>query len=135
MTVRLLLQRLHCEPDVTIGRLSIDDQFVAWTCEDPVREGPKVPGNTAIPFGRYGVVITPSPRFRRDLPLLEDVPGFAGVRIHPGNTAADTEGCILPGLDRLAKGVGRSRAAFDRIFPALAAAKARGEDITITITR
>lgn len=138
--MKLLLERLQLDPDVTIGQLLIDDDFECWVVEDVVREVPgqpvanwKVYGQTAIPRGTYKVDITPSTRFKRDLPLLLNVPGFAGIRIHPGNTAADTEGCLLPGLDRHAKSVARSRMAFDALFAKLQQAKRRGEPITIEV--
>lgn len=131
----LLLERLQLDPDVTIGALSVNGDFECWTLEDPVRDGPKIHGNTAIPFGEYPVAITWSPRFQRDLPLIEYVAGFTGVRIHPGNTTADTEGCILPGTDRMGKSVGRSRMAFDNLFIKLKAARAISEPITLRIVK
>jgi hypothetical protein len=77
-------------------------EFVCWTLEDPVREIPgrpvsswKIPKETAIPFGAYRVSLTMSNRFKVVLPLLCDVPGFTGVRLHGGNTDEDTEGCPL----------------------------------------
>lgn len=134
--MQLLLNRTQLDHDVTIGSLSVDGVWQCWTLEDVVRpKGIKVPGQTAIPFGRYRVIITPSPRFGRDLPLLVDVPFFSGVRIHPGNTAADTEGCILPGTDRGADGksVTRSRQAFDNLFIKLQAAIDRRDQIWLEI--
>lgn len=140
--MKLLLERLQFDPDVTIGSLSIDGDFEAWICEDAVREVPgrpvsewKVPGKTAIPFGIYSIDITLSARFKCDLPLLLAVPGFSGVRIHPGNTAADTEGCLLPGAMRLAKSVGQSRAAFAALFSKLRVAHSKREPITIEVVR
>lgn len=140
--MKLVLERLQLDPDVTIGSLTVDGDWTAWTLEDAVRELPgrpvtawKVPGLTAIPYGRYTVDITHSPRFQRPLPLLINVPGFVGVRIHPGNTAADTEGCILVGADRHAKSIGRSRLAFDNVMIQLDQARRRGEPITIEIVR
>lgn len=138
--MKLELERVQLDPDVTIGSLSVDGDWQCWVCEDAVRELPgksvyqwKVPGQTAIPYGTYKIDITPSNRFKRDLPILLSVPGFDGIRIHPGNTAADTEGCLLPGLDRMAKSVGRSRMAFDALFSKLKEAKNKGEPITIEI--
>src|SRR5688572_8199111 len=114
--MKMLLTRLQCESDVTIGRLDVDGAFECWVCEDPVREidgqpveAWKVKGKTAVPRGTYAVVVTMSPRFGRLMPLLVDVPGFEGVRIHAGNDADDTEGCLLPGRRRFAKAVGDSR--------------------------
>lgn len=82
----------------TIGELYIDEQFHCYTLEDVVREGqPKVYGETAIPKGRYEVTLTFSNRFKKTMPLLHHVPGFEGIRIHKGNTDADSLGCILVG--------------------------------------
>lgn len=125
----------------TLGRLAIDGRHECYTCEDVVRDGPKVPGETAIPAGRYRVVITRSERFSkiagRDvfLPLLQEVPGFTGIRLHPGNTAAHTEGCLLPGLGRLPDRVTQSVAAFDRLFRQIRAAIDAGEEVWIEISQ
>ena len=135
--MRLTLERLQFDPDVTIGSLSVDGQWECWTLEDVVRPpgAPKVFGQTAIPFGTYAVEITFSPHFGMPLPLVDGVPGFTGVRIHPGNTAADTEGCILVGNDRLGKSLGHSRDAFNALFPKIRDAIARGEPVTLEIVR
>lgn len=133
--MKLLLERLQLDSDVTIGSLSIDGEFFSWALEDVVRApgAAKVPGQTAIPAGTYGIAITFSPHFQMPLPLLMGVPNFEGVRIHSGNTAADTEGCILVGQERLGKSIGRSRMAFQALFAKLSSAKARGEPISIEI--
>jgi len=132
--MKMQLERLQCDPDVTIGSLSIDGQFECWSLEDTVRaDGVKIPGETAIPAGSYTVDITYSPRFGRELPLLLNVKGFIGIRIHPGNTPNDTDGCILVGQDRLAKTIGRSRAAFDVLFAKMRVAKVKGDPITLEI--
>jgi Steigviridae/Suoliviridae L,D-carboxypeptidase/transpeptidase len=138
--MKLVLDRLQRDSDVTIGSLSIDGDFECWICEDPVREvigqsvaSWKVKGQTAIPAGTYSVDITMSARFKRELPLLIAVPGFDGIRIHPGNTAGDTEGCLLPGAMRMAKSVGQSRLAFDALFAKLRVAHIRREPITIEV--
>jgi len=78
-------------------------------------------------------VITPSQRFGRPLPLLLNVPGFSGIRIHPGNTIADTEGCLLPGRLRAAQRVGDSRAAFDTLFQQITSAIGRGARVTCRV--
>ena len=94
----------------TIGQLPLSDGTVLWTLEDKVQT-PKVYGQTAIPFGRYKIEMTFSRRFGRTLPLLLDVPGFSGVRIHSGNTIHDTEGCILVGIARSLDTILQSRVA------------------------
>jgi lysozyme len=133
--MELKLLRDVCGADCTLGKLFVDGTFDCYTVEDVVRsDGPKIHGKTAIPEGRYRVVVTRSPRFGRDLPLLENVPNFEGVRIHPGNTAEDTEGCIIPGRARTARGVAQSRLAFEKLFAALKAELARGRDVWLSVT-
>lgn len=85
--------------DRTIGKLFIDGVWVWWTLEDRWRpvDSPKIPGLTCIPAGTYRILFNMSSRFKKPMPLLVSVPGFAGVRIHAGNTPNDTEGCILVG--------------------------------------
>lgn len=132
----LELTRVQLDSDVTIGRLTIlGDDWGCWTAEDVQRapDAPKVYGQTAIPIGRYQVVVTPSPHFHKNLPQLLDVPGFQGIRIHPGNTALDTDGCLLPGLDRLPKGVGRSVAAWTVLNEKIVHAIDSGDTVYITI--
>jgi hypothetical protein len=102
----------------TIGELSVNGQFECYTLEDKVRPA-KIAGKTAIPPGRYELIISFSQRFQRPLPLLLNVPNFEGIRIHSGNTAANTEGCILVGETKSANFVGQSRVAFDRLFEKL----------------
>lgn len=121
--------------DCTLGKLFVDGAFDCYTVEDVVRpDGEKIHGKTAIPEGRYRVSVSRSPRFGRDLPLLENVPNFEGVRIHPGNTAADTEGCIIPGRIRRPDGVGESRLAFDKLFAALKDELAQGGEVWMSVT-
>ena len=132
--MKLELRRIELGKVCTIGELLIEGNHECWTLEDVVRpDGVKVFGETAIPAGQYTIDITPSPRFKRDLPLLIGVQGFVGIRIHPGNTASDTEGCILVGQGRGQNCILSSRAAFDALFPKLQAAKQRREQITITV--
>jgi hypothetical protein len=115
--LRLRIERTWCGPVCTIGTLYADGKAECFTLEDPIRpNGEKVEGDTAIPEGIYGVVITPSKRFQRDMPLLQNVPGFEGIRIHPGNTAADTKGCILVGAAKMPGAVTHSREAYERLF-------------------
>jgi hypothetical protein len=95
----------------TIGELLVDGQFECFTLEDVVRPE-KIFGETAIPDGSYRVVVTMSPRFKRRLPLLVDVPGYTGVRIHPGNTRRDTLGCLLVGRGKAKDVISGSQVAF-----------------------
>lgn len=134
--MKLTLSRRWPDKACTIGQLLVDGVPQCFTLEDVVRPpgAPKVFGQTAIPAGTYGVIITHSPHFGRDLPLLLNVPGFEGVRIHPGNVAADTEGCILVGMDRLADSIGRSRLAFEPLFGRIAGALAAGALVSIEIS-
>lgn len=123
------------EPSVngcTLGRLVVDGKFECHTLEDVVRKE-KIYGETAIPAGVYEVIINFSNRFKRDLPLLVNVPGFEGIRIHPGNVAADTYGCILPGKTRTTNSVGSSVLAFNALYAKILKAWVRGENIQITI--
>jgi len=114
--MELRLERRWFTPTATIGELSVDGGFDCFTLEDVARDGDifvvKVPGATAIPQGRYDVQISFSPRFKTELPEILNVPNFVGIRIHPGNSAADTDGCILVGRSRGADRVLESRLAF-----------------------
>ena len=116
MNLRLI--RRWPKATCTIGELLVDGAWFCFTLED-VERPEKIPGETAIPAGRYKVIITHSQRFDRELPLLVDVPGFTGIRIHAGNTDADTRGCILVGKRTLENAIGESRAALDALMEKL----------------
>lgn len=102
MPVELTLTRKPSDALATLGHLDVDGKPFCYTLEDPVRdlgsygEG-KIYGKTAIPPGRYGIGITYSPKFKKRMVLVKDVPYFTGIRIHSGNDAEDTLGCILVG--------------------------------------
>jgi hypothetical protein len=130
--VILVLQREASSGDCTIGRLFVDGRSECWTLEDVVRPV-KVAGQTAIPAGRYAVTVTKSQRFGRMLPLLLAVPGFEGIRIHAGNTAADTEGCVLVGQQRGVASIQQSALALAHLQPQIAGALARGEAVFMDI--
>lgn len=142
-TLNLILRRRPSTTKCTIGELYLDSgEFVCFTCEDVVREMAhlpvtqwKVKGESAIPQGRYRITISLSERFKRNLPLLNMVPGFGGIRIHPGNTAADTEGCILPGnfVHPDGEGVSDSRTAFQKVYGLIDEALAAGDDVYIEV--
>lgn len=130
--MKLFLQRIAQTPEYTIGRLEINGKFFCHTLEDSVREQ-KIAGKTAIPEGTYNVVVNRSPRFKRDLPLLLDVPYFEGIRIHRGNTAKDTSGCILVGINSKKGMVLESTKYEVELTNILKKAQQNGDTITIEI--
>lgn len=109
----------------TIGDLLIDGKFQCHTLEDTVRQpGIKEYGRTAIGSGVYDLTLTFSPKFSpkydgKPIPLLNNVPNFEGIRIHWGNTDADTDGCILLGKTEDVDFIGQSREAFNEFYPLL----------------
>src|SRR5947207_1159331 len=113
--MELLLKRKWLTDQSTSGELYVDGAFECYTLEDEVR-GVKIPGETAIPSGRYEVAVNFSNRFQKLMPLLLNVPNFEGIRIHSGNTEDDTDGCILVGKTRETNFVGNSRSAFSALF-------------------
>jgi len=127
--MKIEVKRLHRTDNSTIGELTIDGKFECYTLEDKERDV-KIKGETAIPKGTYKVIINQSNRFKKLLPLLIAVPNFEGVRIHPGNSNHDTEGCILVGINRSVDYITKSRKAFDSLFKKMQGAK----NITITIS-
>lgn len=149
--MRLELERIYKGKDYTIGRLYVDGVYLCDTLEDTDRglssamtsaeiKALKVFGRTAIPRGMYFVDMqTVSPRFKSRkwakchggrVPRLQGVRGFDGVLIHPGNTAADTDGCILVGYNKAKGKVLDSVTAYERLFALLDAAP---ELITLTV--
>lgn len=134
--MELTLNRIFLGSSATIGELLINDKHLCDTLEDRVRpEGEKVYGKTAIPEGTYEVKLTHSPRFKKILPEILNVPNFSGIRIHTGNSSKDTEGCILVGTWNGEKEdwVGNSRIAFDKLMTLLEEATNNKEKITITV--
>lgn len=102
--MNITLQRQPSYKGTTFGELTIDGDWFCHTLEDQIRELPgvdvsiwKVKAVTAIPSGVYRVTMEQSPRFGPDTLTINDVPGFDKIRIHGGNTAADTEGCVIVG--------------------------------------
>lgn len=110
----------------TIGKLYIDNLFYCHTLEDVVRDE-KIKHETAIPYGKYELVINWSNRFKRQMPLLISVPNFEGIRIHSGNTDKDTSGCILLGETRSKDFIGQSRLAYNRFLKDLQTALKTGK--------
>lgn len=130
--MKLVLTRKVYTTRSTIGDLTVDGKFLCHILEDPVRPE-KIKGLTAITAGTYQIIISWSPRFRQRMPLLENVPGFEGIRIHPGNTPADTEGCLLPGRTRATDRVNASRDAYQELFRLLDAQLTAGRKLALHI--
>lgn len=135
--VKLSLHRFEFTDATTIGKLSIDGEGFCVTLEDKDRHledgNEKLWGRTAIPRGTYKVIIDYSNRFKRELPRLLNVPQFEGIRIHPGNSHVDTEGCILPGMNWRKDWVTDSRSTFNKLFEKMEVAYDCGEEITLEI--
>lgn len=140
--MKFVLVRNTFLDDTTLGTLLLErdgySEYVCETLEDKDRhlEGhpeEKVNGRSAIPRGIYEVAFTHSPRFGRQMLELLDVPGFTGIRVHAGNEAADTEGCILVGLTRHKRSIGRSRDAVAKVEGLAHEAFAQLEEVTMEI--
>lgn len=130
--IRLRLHRHYFGDTYTIGKLYIDDKYFCDTLEDKVRLLPltcpntpkwkecncieKVKHETAIPFGTYKVVLSYSNTFKKVLPLLIDVQHFLGVRIHSGNNAGHSSGCVLVGKNTIKGGLTESKTMMDKLM-------------------
>jgi hypothetical protein len=113
-----VLKRQHGSIGFTIGSISYLESRVCYILEDQEREK-KIKGETAIPCGIYEVAITMSPKFKVLMPILLDVPDYTGVRIHTGNDADDTEGCLITGteFDKKLCRAKYSHIAYNMLFP------------------
>jgi hypothetical protein len=143
--MKLLLRRKFKGETYTIGDLFIDGVFFCNTLEDKVRPLPKscpntskgisckckekVYSQTAIPEGIYKVTMQMSPKYKKRMPYLHDVPHFIGILIHSGNTDGDSAGCILVGINSVNGKVVQSKATFDKLYAILS----REKEITIEI--
>lgn len=140
--MKLTLKRIALRPTYTIGKLYIDDVYFCDTIEDTVRDTnksgefdkgeQKIKGKTAIPYGTYEIKWTYSPRFKKYTPQLMNVPSFEGIRIHAGNTSADTEGCLILGKNKQVGKVLNSRATINKFYPIIKEACSNGK-VTIEI--
>ena len=138
--MRMVLDREFSGDTFTEGSLYVNGHFECYTVEDVDRKlesgGIKVQNQTAIPKGIYPISITMSNRFKRDLILVGDVPGFTGVRIHSGNSSKDTEGCIIVGSTNVRDTddwVGGSRAAYDVLHTKVNAALKAGMKVILEV--
>ena len=141
--MKLELKRRFLGESDTIGALSIDGKKFCDTLEDKVRDlnkngvfdgdEKKVYAETAIPYGTYNVVVDYSPKFKRELPRLQNVKHFEGILIHRGNTAEDSAGCILVGENKVKGKVVNSTPYEKELVRILKEAQDRKEPITIKI--
>ena len=143
------MTRIAKRKTYTIGRLAIrkevSDEYLTGTADeyfcdtleptwrDYAHGGRKIKGRSAIPEGRYAVVISWSPKMKAWLPILLGVPNFEGIRIHAGNTAKDTQGCILVGRNQRVGEVLESRKWLYELKQKIVEAKKRGEPVWLTI--
>ena len=134
--MRLTLVRIANRPTYCIGKLYIDGKWFCDTLEDTDRGLDdsvtekeilkiKVKGETAIPTGIYQLLLTYSPKYKKIMPLVNNVKGYQGIRIHSGNTAKDTEGCLLVGKNKEVGKVLDSRMTFNALFKRLNQAKGK----------
>lgn len=127
--MKISVKRTDINNKRIIGMVYIDDVYFSYSLESPLTKLI----HPAIPVGTYPVLITFSHRFGRNLPLVDKVPEREGIRIHPGNSAADTQGCILVGRGRNEDTIFSSRVAVDDIYKAIHDALAKNEEVTLTI--
>lgn len=142
--MEMTLVRAKTTPECTIGMLVVPGGLTLATLEDTKRPE-KIAGKTRIPAGRYRIFLADWSRMlakynkdfadigHKGMLRLENVPNFEGVLIHVGNTAADTEGCILVGLESGKNAISQSRAAYRKLYPVVVSALDKGEDVYITI--
>lgn len=145
--MELILNRKYLKDNYTIGSLELNGKKLCDTLEDPVRnlndfnndgdfddpEEGKIYGQTAIPYGRYRIIFNYSPKYKRVMPLLLNVPGYKGIRMHAGNTPADTAGCILLGVNKRVGMVLDSRYWVQYVTDLMQKAIDDGEKVWITI--
>lgn len=148
--MELKLDRKFPKETYCVGRLYINGEFFCNTLENAITDinkngvfdgdEKKVYGHSSIPFGKYTIVYNYSPKFKRNLPRLLDVPHFDGILIHPGTTASsdpneksDTAGCILVGNNTSPGKLTNSRATSDKLNALIEEAQNNKEEITIEI--
>jgi len=134
--MELLLNRIAKKETYTIGHLYKSTEYLCDTLEDKWRDlnkEPKVYGQTAIPEGRYRIIMTWWAKHNKEVPILLNVPFFEGILIHAGNTAKDTEGCILVGENKVKGQVVNSQYHAQIISEMIAEAIDNNEKVFITI--
>lgn len=136
--MEISLKRTYFTEKSTIGVLTVNHHFECFSLEDKDRQlesgGEKIYGKTAIPRGRYRIIVDLSQRFGRTLPRLLSVPNFEGIRIHAGNTTEDTDGCILTGQTIGFDFVGQSKLALESLMIKIFNALDLKEEVWISIS-
>lgn len=142
--MKLELKRIALKPNYTIGKLFINGTYYCDTIEDKVidlnKNGKfddglsKVMHQTAIPYGTFKVMVNYSPKFKRELPRLLDVPYFEGILIHNGNDQNSSSGCIIVGENKTVGKVTNSTFYMNNLTARIKDAQNKGETITITIS-
>lgn len=128
--MKIKVDRIYKGESYTIGKMYLNGEYFCDTLEDAIRPV-KIPNETAIPAGIYKVEVTYSPRFKRNLPLLIDVPNYTGIRIHNGSNKDHTSGCILVGFNTSKGKLTDSRKTSDKLTEKL---KSLSEPIEIEIS-
>ena len=144
--MEIKLVRKYRNSNYCIDKLYINGIYFSDALEDPDRgltdemsleeiKKIKIKGNTCIPYGIYNVTITYSAKFKRKLPLINNVKGFDGIRIHSGNTPTDTSGCILPGFNKVKGKVINSKDTTERLINLIGTALSKKEKVILIITK
>ena len=136
--MEIQVTREKTKDDTTLGRLYVDGVAFCDTLEDTIREVPgkpvsewKIDGQTAIPSGRYQITFVNSPKFGPNTISVNGVSGFEDIRVHAGNTAEDTHGCLLVGIRSTSRFISQSKDTLTNLKVKVLTAKQRGEQIWI----
>ena len=144
--MELKLIRKYRKTDYTIGILYVNNKYFCEILEDIDRglkdsmsleeiKKIKIKDQTCIPYGKYQILMTYSPKYKKIMPLVNNVKGFEGIRIHSGNTNKDTSGCLLPGFNKIKGQVINSRETFNKLYSLIQTAINNKENVTIEITK
>ena len=141
--MKLKLKRICFKDTYTIGRLYIDDKYFCDTLEDKNRDlnkngkfdngEVKVYSETCIPFGTYDIKLTYAPKFKRELPWIQNVPSFSGILIHRGTTSKNTLGCVLVGENKIVGKLINSASYEIKLVKLIKEAITKGDKVTIEI--
>lgn len=142
--MKILVKRIAKRDTYTIGKMYLDGKYFCDTLEDTDRnlkqtdfissiKKVKIPNKTAIPSGTYELIVNMSPKFKRRLPRLLNVPGFDGILIHRGNSDRETSGCLLVGENKIVGKVINSTKYETKLVSILTERQNKGEAIEIEI--